>query len=127
MMVTLFHYGIHFSKPSFTIRDASLRLGKTLTEDTLVIGGVADSFCLENNARTAHIWESPNSRTLNESIIKNNEADYILSLKKAGDIFIPENELSAEVKYERVELLKLCPTRDRKHFRIEVEFSKIIK
>jgi hypothetical protein len=100
-------------------------LGEVFTENTLVIGGVADSLCLENRARTAHVWESPEGKILNEYIIINEEGDYLLSLRKVGDILIPESELSSRLKLEHIELLKLCPTRDGKDFRIEVEFCKI--
>jgi len=127
LIVNSYIYWTHLSKPTFTMRDTSKKLGEVFTEKTLVIGGVADSLCLENKAKTAHIWESPQGRILNEAIIKNGEADYLLSLKRAGDIIIPEGELSSRLKLERIELLKLCPTRDGKKFRIEVEFSKIIK
>jgi len=127
LVVTLILYGLHFYKPTFTLRDTSRMLGGIFSEKTLVIGGVADSLCLENRARTAHVWESPSGRVLNGSIVKRNEADYLLSIRKAGDILIPESELSSQLKLFPLKVLKLCPTRDRKNYRIEVEFSKIIK
>lgn len=127
LVVTISLYVLHFSNPTFTLRDKSRELGEIFNDNTLVIGGVADSLCLENKARTAHIWESPQGKILNENIVTNNQANYLLSLKKAGDIFIPETELSSKLKLLYINTLRLCPTKDQRNYRIEIEFSKIIK
>lgn len=127
LMVTTLLYAIHFSAPSYTLRDTSRKLGEIFYNNTLVIGGVADSLCLENKAKTSHIWESPEGKILNESIIKNNQADYLLSIKKVGDILIPEIELSSRLKLLPIETFILCPTRNGKDYKVEVEFFKIRK
>jgi 4-amino-4-deoxy-L-arabinose transferase-like glycosyltransferase len=126
-ITNIYFYSIYFSHLTYTLKNESSNLGKMFNEATLVAGGVADTLCFENRARTAHIWESPDGKILNGNLIKTGQIDYVLSLKRADDIVIPTIELSSRLNLEYLDTLKLCPTKDKKSYRIEIELLKVIK
>ena len=115
-----------FLTRSFSLRDTSRRLGEEyLTPSSSVLGGIANSLCLENHARALTLWgreEAP--RVLNQDPIRRFAPDYILIMKKLDGL-----EWGREQRYDRyalkenlLETLYLLPQGDS--FRVEAELYR---
>ncbi len=68
----------------YSLRDTSIALGKTYFKPgTLVLGGIADTLCLNNQARAIAIWgREENPHVLNENPVKRFHPDFIVILKE---------------------------------------------
>ncbi len=109
---------------SFTIRDTSRYLGETYFDPgMLVLGGVADTLCLENNARTVAIWGAQEARrVLNQNPIRRYQPSYILVLTELDGIpWVAEERYTKYLSKERlVEPIGLIPHSEH-GYRIRIE------
>ena len=114
---------------SYTLRDTSRKLGDTyFTAGSGVLGGIAHSLSLENQARAIAIWgreEAP--RVLNQDPIRRFSPDYVIVLRKLDGM-----DWAREYRYERyvhpdnfLETIYLLPS--GQGFRVEAELYRAPK
>ncbi len=120
-------HGNAWSHRSYSLSRTSQRLGATVfSEDTVVLGGLADTLCLETKAQALAIWgrqEAP--RVLNENPVERFNPDYIIILKELDGI-----PWGFEERYYRyifpenfVETLNLLPD-GRGGFRVKADIYR---
>lgn len=98
---------------SYTIKNTSRDLGQQYFKpDTVVLGGIAHTLCLETSARPIAIWgrqEAP--RVLNQDPVRRFHPEYLIILTSLdGMPWVPEARYDRYVRTENfLETLKLLP------------------
>lgn len=111
---------------TYTLRDTSRRLGQEyLTSGTIVLGGIAGSLCLENQALPITIWgrqEAP--RVFNQDPIRRFSPDFLIVLRKLDGLdWVRESRYDRYIiKENYLQTLELLPDGDG--YRIIAELYK---
>ncbi|MFC1848807.1 hypothetical protein ACFL27_01250 [candidate division CSSED10-310 bacterium] len=119
LMVFLFGHSLSYldlyRHLSWTMKDTSQKLGEHFTEGTVVMGGVADTLCMENRAFTFTPFEVGGGVKFNQEPLKRFKPKFMLAIHQIGDIVLPDDDVRPfENVLEMMDRLTILPDREGK-------------
>ncbi len=123
-VATLHGHGFYYRTHS--LRDVSRELRAIFNESVTVLGGTADTLCLENKARTIAIWGREEAdRVLNENPVKRFDPDYLMIPVKMDGPWIREERYARYARKDLpADLIKVLPEPGG-GYRVEVELYRL--